>query len=546
MSLAQKPERDRQPTRRKSLIAPAIVICAAIAVLLVVSRRVDFNTVFINGLDGTMNDQVGYISVARHLVDGHGFRSSVIYPSTLAQKTTKSYFYMPGHYVAIATSIFLFGDRVITLFLPNAAAFVLSAFLVYWIGFRLYDAAAGLFAAALYIVAPWHPVLAWSAMTEMALGAAFLAAMAIFLFLPERWRVLVGPILVVIPLLFRETGAIVAVPMCFLIVRPPGSMGPLRWGRGLLFCALTMIVVVVVMTSPIASGRPKLFINNLAGTGFEDFYTNAYSMESVDRSVGNLTALVVAKFKHNVADLMQRSGGGPITFVPGEQFAMWFILAGVPIGFLVWVVRKDWFAGGVSFAVLTVLSPVLFTYTVWGGRGLRVLLILQPFVAIIAGSLWSSVFARFRAFGALLASVLIGTLLVGANRELQVIYAPQQKLNEEDARKARFVETLGLDDNKVVVAPHHLILRYVLEHHPVGWSFIPANARTAHLLLEQFDVGAVIHYAQPMPGTVTVQELAQEGFWVVLRASYEGTDYLVLQRPEAKKERPALPPAVRR
>src|SRR5215216_3121770 len=109
----------RQPAAAKALASPitrvlslgnwklpdvltdvTLISAAALFIVLLVSRMIDLNGVHL-GLP-SFNDQVGYISVARTFVETGVLRSNIIYPSTLLQEATKNYFYMPGHYVALA------------------------------------------------------------------------------------------------------------------------------------------------------------------------------------------------------------------------------------------------------------------------------------------------------------------------------------------------------------------------------------------------------------------------------------------------------------
>jgi 4-amino-4-deoxy-L-arabinose transferase-like glycosyltransferase len=515
----------------KRFAAPMAVLAAAALVLLLVARQVDLHAVFIDGLGGAMSDQIAYISVARHLVDGDGFVSSTIFPSVLAQNATRNYFYMPGHYVALAASFLIFGYSAWSAFLPNVLAFIGSALLVWFIARRLYGPWPAAFAVALFIVFPLNAILAWSAMSELTLTFAVLAAVAIFLIVPERWQIIAGALLVAITFMFRQTGAMVVLPMSMLALRPPHGAPHFRWRAALGLVAASVVACLLVAKSPIASGMPSLFINNLAGGTVSDIYTDAYAMEHVDRSPANLRRLVRLKFERNLGTLEAplKHPPEPSDSEPNERFVMWWLLAGVPIGLLAWIVRKDWFAAGVAAAVLVLLITELMFYTIWAHRGVRVLLMMQPFVAMVFASLWSALL-RLRWVAAIVAVALAGLLASQLREYTGVVYAPQNELNAAEARAEEFFESLKIDDSRAVVAPGNLVLKYLLDHHPVRWSFMPANQRTMRLLMTKYDVGTVVYRAESWP-QVTREELEQDGFRAARTARYNGAEIVVLERP---------------
>ena len=95
-----------------------------------------------------------------------------------------------------------------------------------------------------FLLFPANIVYAVTAMSETTLIAAALVAFAIFVHLPFKWRVGMGPLLLVLPLIVRETGIVIAIPFAFMIWAGGGTW---RTRATLLFTLLSTLVVAVVL-----------------------------------------------------------------------------------------------------------------------------------------------------------------------------------------------------------------------------------------------------------------------------------------------------------
>ena len=174
----------------------------------------DFHSLHLGA--GYLNDQLVYVSVARHFVDTGKLQSSVIYPSTLLQHATHDYFYMPGYFMVLAAAFRWFGYSPFVAVLPSLISYALVPVLVYLIGLRVYGpgvaTAAGLLSASL---APFG-LFACVAMMELPFAVTCLGALAGFLYLPTRAKPLIGPALLAIPFFFRELAALLLIPLVVL------------------------------------------------------------------------------------------------------------------------------------------------------------------------------------------------------------------------------------------------------------------------------------------------------------------------------------------
>jgi len=168
-------------------------------------------------LNRTLNDQVGYISVARHWLDNGRLDSSAIYPSLLGQTFGRNSLYMPGFYAELALTFRMLGYSALAARLPALVSYLLACGLVHWIARRLFDREAAIYALALFAFFPLNLFYAFTAMAEMPLVAAGLAAFSVFLAAPEKFRWWVGPVALALPMLFRETGVALGVVMCAML-----------------------------------------------------------------------------------------------------------------------------------------------------------------------------------------------------------------------------------------------------------------------------------------------------------------------------------------
>jgi Dolichyl-phosphate-mannose-protein mannosyltransferase len=492
----------------------------AILVLLVVSRFVALDQVYLRGLNFALNDQLSYISVARTYLDTGRLDNPAVYPSLLRQHPEKSYLYMPGYFLLLAATFKAFGYSPFHSFLPSLLAYVLATCLVYSIAVRVYDRTTGLVAATIFALFPPNIIFAFSAMCELPLVAVVLASFATYLILPQRLQPYLGPLLVIPPMLIRETGAMVAVPMLFLLLQRRRLAGALT------FAGLSAVTFVLVMTSSIATGRPSLFLNNLLDRGFGGIYSDAFATAGMDTSPSSLLHLILVKFSRNVHFLTVPAG------VPAvEATALFLILAVIPIGLTLFIGRRrDYFAGGVATATLVLIIAYLLLYTVWQYRSVRGLMLMQPFAAIVFGSL--AVRARTAAVVGIALYAVYGIL------HLSAVYAPQKYLDAAGNADRALIEQLHPDNRKVLIAPYWLSCEYILEHHPVRGSVIPANLATLRLLERRFPVGMIVYPLLPeawrrAQGQLSLDELRADGWSPesVVRAS--GMTFLVFRAPGA-------------
>jgi 4-amino-4-deoxy-L-arabinose transferase-like glycosyltransferase len=91
---------------------------------------------------GPLNDQIAYTNTARSLLTKGTLESNTVLPSTLWQKTTRDFLYMPGHPVTIAVCYKLFGVGAFQSIIPSLLSYLIAMLAIYLIGARIYSPSA--------------------------------------------------------------------------------------------------------------------------------------------------------------------------------------------------------------------------------------------------------------------------------------------------------------------------------------------------------------------------------------------------------------------
>ena len=105
-------------------------------------------------------------------------------------------------------------------------------------------------------------------------------------------------------------------------------------------------------------------------------------------------------------------------------------------------------------------------------------------------------------------------------------------------RNITFLEQIGHDNRKVLVAPSRLSSGYGFKNYPVKKSFIPANKQTLDLLANKFDIGTVVLpvslYNNPLisddfehSNPLVSDDFEQMGLSLVQKVKYQGEEFLI-------------------
>jgi Dolichyl-phosphate-mannose-protein mannosyltransferase len=436
-------------------------------------------------------DQLGYITTARVLADTGELRNGVLMPSQIFNP--RFHPYMPGHLYALAASYALFGWGVFQTLLPSLVAYVLAAAGTFLIGNRLYGPWSGALAAALFALFPADVAYAFTAMAELTFTLACVVALAVFAYLPETKRPWAVPFLLVLPFLFRETGALLVIPMALCVLRASGPR------PALLAAAGSVASLWLVDRWQVATGKLAASLDWVTRGGFN--YSDAFAGEPPALGTRGWIEALLANAQRNLGLLSDRLRHPPAGLVPAATLVI-AALAAVALvsGF---ARRRDAFALGAGLMAALVLAMTVVLYDVQAHKLMRTAMFTLPAVAVAgAGTLRPEALAqrlrasaRPRAIGALAAAVVLAPLAAGS---YAVAHQAGRRMTRHDALTRRQSEQIaGLhDESKVIIAPPQVAPSYAVDHYPVRWCMPVADPETYLAVRERCDVGTVILDAQ--------------------------------------------------
>jgi hypothetical protein len=290
---------------------------------------------------------------------------------------------------------------------------------------------------------------------------------------------------------------------------------------GLLVC----VMLVALISSPAGAGRPSMWKANILAQGrFEALYTDAFALKQVPDAERDWMVAIVYKFHSNLCSLIRVSAAGHL-----EGPALLFLLSGIPLGVWLWLRKRDAFALGVALAVSLLLIADLCAYTVWSFRGVRSLLLMEPFVAMLWG-MTLGFWTRERGQAVRNLPVLL-CFVVGAGVTVSIWEAQTEALVQAK-EDTSFLESVIGDSKRLVVSPWRLSLDYVNEHYPQRWAFVPANCPTMQLLDLEDDIGTLIVPVEP--GLEAELGSCGTGLMFDGEKVWRGTRYWIFRREETR------------
>ena len=488
------------------------------------------------------NDAVGYVTAARHLANTGEIVSHVIYPSTLSQPVTKTRLYMPGYYWNLAAIYKLFGYGMRQSLFVSEFAYTLGAVCTYLIGMRFFDRKTALVAAGFFLVYPANIYFAQTAMAETSVVAAAAVAFCGFVHLPRRWMPWVGPLFVLLPFLYRETGAFLAVPMAVVLLMSPGSAGRgylHNFGQAGLFLGLSIVLLGALYASPVSKGRPSLITLDifLPDADAERIYRDSVAWDELKPTPREWRQTLARRFVENCKamlrryDRRKREATIPMTLP---------LLAAIPIGLAWGIWKRDPIALGASALLLVTLCFVCTFYSVYYDRPLRVSMFALPFVALLAGRLWIVFFAsllsrlpeRDRLWPQVIGAVCIAAWLMPISFKA---LKDMMSRDTEDERAAVRVEVLKHDDATVIAAPPQLGIPYLSLHPDATYSFVPANRKTLERLNGKYRVTTLILDPEDTLD-LTPDDILASGLRLCWRVQLDDRHYLIYRRPTFASE----------
>ena len=479
-------------------------------------------------------DQVGYVRTARLLADTGELRNGALFPSQLERPAF--YVHMPGHSATLALAYAAFGWSVFATLLPSLVSFVLAAVGTFLIGNRVGGRWSGGLAALTFCLFPANVAYAFTAMAELTFTLACVLAVALFLHLPARRRWLAPPLLLVVPFLFRESGAFLIVPLALVVLR---ECGWLRAGAATLGSVVTL---GLVNRWQIASGKLAASLAWVTEGSYN--YGDAFPEPRPSLSAAQWVEALASNTARNLDLLGEAFAKRPGELMPWCLFAL-FALAGVASVGGALRFRRAPFALGAGLLMLLVFVLSVTLYDVKLHKMMRTAMFTVPLGAVAAAVALRAddgIVAlrqaplRARWIARLLFGLLAGAALVSSTAVARLGAEAMTRFDSLGDRFTRKLEVLHDDDEVLVAgiagAP------YALEHYPVAWCLPPANERTLEHMLDALPVGTLL-LAEPL----TKDLLKRRGLVLVhLEVHTAGDIYIYVSRETARRlRRPADP-----
>jgi hypothetical protein len=431
---------------------------------------------------------------------------------------------MPGHYLALAGSFALLGSGAFSAMAPGLLAFVIAAVACWDLARRLLGAGSAWLAAVLFIAFPANAVYAFTAMAELPFVAASALAICIFVALPPALRAPVGPFALVLPFFFRETAALLIVPLVLLLPRD-GSPSQ-RAVRAGVFVAVSALALGLCYATDVSSGRGSLFAANFFSPSMDTIYRDA--APRLDASWSRIPGALAARVGANLAaswEAVLHAGSG---FEVGSVVAF-LAAAAAGLAFAAARDRDRTLPLASALLILAVATFVLAFYAVDLYRAVRMLLFTWPLACVAWARLAAELpLPRTRALRASLLALILVAGLAAAAAQRSLVSAGDAR----DDRDVAFLETLRHDDTTLLIAPWWISLAYVHHHHPVEWSFVPANDATLDLLAEHHRVGTLLLPHAVYASLPSQQAIARAGLELVGTLDHEGRAYLWYRRAQ--------------
>ena len=465
-----------------------VIFLAAVGILNIViyGFMVDITRLHLFGLHGTFVDQEFYIDAARHVIDEGKLDSTVIWTSTLNQVYHRNYFYMPGHALAIAVSYRIMGESPVTSILPGVFAYLGCIALLYIIGSRLVNRRVGSLSGFLFAIFPPSLIYGFSAMSEMTLLCACLAAFTAFLYLPVRYRHVAGPLLLCVPFLFRETGPLWIVPMVAVMLTE--TRGP-KWKTEVIaFIGISLILLLAIYRLDWIQDRPSLFYQNLLSKTFGDKYMDAFAALQKPSSITEWAEILVARGLQNLRTLVRiLLGRGDLLEILLLHLLLWPPL--LVLLTLRWMGRLRNLVFAYAVMAVVLFGAITFLYHWETYIGIRQAMLISPLGAIAAGCFFDRLCPDRRRLASVV--VVITTLM------LPISLAAAVSINRSDSKMKYFelvLQTIDIDQRGTLISSHEFGVPYLYRNRRGKWAYMPANEKTLLLLQKKYPVSAVIYF----------------------------------------------------
>lgn len=505
----------------RSLLGFLVISClSAVACLYIV--QIDPGRVHLLGLDHTLNDQAVYIDAARHIRDDGMLYAGAYYPSTLLQDYGRNYFYMPGHAAVLFASISLLGDSPFAALAPGLISYILCIACLFLLCRRMIGSSAGFAATAGFLAFPPFLVYAASAMAEMTFLASGAVVYTVFTYLPPGRRHLLVPVLIVVPFMFRESGVVWLLPIVSQLLTDSGFSMRTRLSRATVALLGSLAVLAVIMFSEWAGDRPSLFLQNLYGSSFEEKYTSAIALDTLQRDPSELVRALLERAGSNISSLLDILSSSR----PESIFLHLVLWPPFIASISEW--RKRRIRPLVASWALTSMAFILFISFLyrWDTMiGLRHMLTPAFTGLLVTGSCIDQTTHKLKPW----MRAILAVVLIAASSILYLESA--DNVTEWDGvqdKAIRVMDEAGVPEGGVLISDISLGPIYLFSYPGSGWLLPPSDEPTLRLADEKLDITGILLFES-------------DRFWVEIDEStiedigmtrYERTEGLILMSRE--------------
>lgn len=469
-----------------------------------------------------MSDQINYLTTARNFLEHGRLDSSLIYIGALNQPYTKNTLYMPGYPLILALIFRLFGYGVIQALLPSLLGYVAGAGLTFLIAWEIIGRKTAWLSAIFFLFFPLNLLFAFTAMTEIPFLATGLAAFYIFIHLKPGWRWSVGPFLLAVVFLIRETGALLVILMAGYMLLADWKK---YWKETLVFGLMTFFLLVVIYVSPLSSGRISM-LSNMTGSSL---YFDA-EIAPIEPGISGIINFLIKRAWIN----WQFN-----TLRPLEIFSFGILFNSIQLGILYTLLKNksSQYIFSVTLFFVSVFLLIFLVYEIGSFRGIRALLFTGPFLLIfqsaVIGELIDSTQSKYRWASWVSLALFVTLWLVLSSQTISNFN--DKTVARTETKTIEFIESLQHDNRKVLVSDYTLAIPYVEKYYPVQFAFMPSNRAAMELLLKKADVGTVIvDSSLPINSPLSRRDLLDLGFKLVHTTEFRDIKYLVFQMPDKK------------
>ncbi len=473
-----------------------------------------------------LNDQMGYISVARHLIDyGHFILEgkfqgigSMVMPGLLNE--TNSRLYMPGFYIFLSISYWAFGDHSYSFILPSMISYLGTIALIYIVVKKLYDLKTAILSSLIFMFFPFNLLFATLAMSEMTVVFFSFLSFTIVIFLPSKIRPFLIPLLIIIPYLFRQTSCYLLIPILAYLYDEKNIN---KVWQMLLIVIASAIGCHFVDIWQKNEGLYKISFLKMLINGQWVNYSDAFS-DNYIASLPNYLYMICYRLIINIYKFLLEFR---FFFIKYQFLIFISILELIFFTFLTFKIAiKDlknhkWLPISCGILTLAILTSCFFLYQGFLVILLRISLFTLPFVII--QSVRAIIHHRYLA--QILVIYLITTCFASALMARSLKYFDVQSHENN-----KFLESIQPKPDMMLVAPVGLFPEYNYLHYPQLTSFVPQNEKTLFLLNKKFPIGTFVINDTDLAKDFSVKALNSIGLYFAEHQKYQDDYYTVFQK----------------